>query len=423
MKKRLLQITLVLLLLVAGLAGGVVLDRQVLSTFVPLSTMPAGAEEGFALMAEAWNTIEESYVDRSAVETQRLSYGAISGMVDALGDTGHSRFLTPEMVQAQRQYNEGAFEGIGAYVEMKDGYTVIVAPMDGSPAQKANIQPGDIIVAVDGEDVADLPLHEVVQRILGPAGTEVTLTLLDPETGEARDVTVARGRIELDNVTWQQLPGTTIAHVRISAFSQGISDDLQQALAEITAQGMTGIVLDLRNNPGGLLHEAVGIASQFLPEGSVVLQRQDADGNVKAETVRPHGPVTDLPVVVLINQGSASASEIVAGALQDNGRATLIGETTFGTGTVLNQIPLSDGSVLMLATEQWLTPDGRVIWHQGIEPDETVAMDVNVAPLAPQAEAEMTADALRESGDTQLLQALELLAPQNAVQTAQPEAN
>jgi carboxyl-terminal processing protease len=395
-------------LLAAGLAGGIVLDRRVLADFVPPDNVPPDAVSNFQLMAEAWNVIHQSYVDRPAVQDQTLTYGAIDGMVAALGDTGHSRFLSPEMVQEQHNFTQGQFEGIGAYVEMKDGHVVIVAPMDGSPAQQAGLQPGDVILQVDGENVAGLPIDQVVSRIVGPAGTSVTLTILTPETGQTRDVTLVRAHIELQNVFWHQLPGTQIAHVRIVAFSKGITDDLRQALSEIQQQGLTGIILDLRSNPGGLLSEAVGTASQFLASGNVLLEK-DAQGETTPVAVQDGGLAPDLPLVVLIDAGTASAAEIVSGALQDAGRATLVGETTFGTGTVLNQFNLSDGSALLLATEEWLTPDGRVIWHQGIVPDVQVSLPQGTSPLLPQAEAGMTEDQVQNSGDAQLLRALQLL--------------
>lgn len=385
------------------------LDRQVLTAVAPLDTIPAEANNAFALMAEAWHTIDDRYVDQTAVSDTALAYGAISGMVNALGDTGHSRFLSPEMVTEQHNFTQGQFEGIGAYVEMRDGYPVIVAPIDNSPAQAAGLQPGDVITAVNGEDVRGLPLYEIVQRILGPAGTDVTLNVVDPTTGETREMTLKRAKVVLNNVTWQRLPGTTIAHLRITSFSQGVSQDLQQALMEIEGQGLTGIVLDLRNNPGGLLNEAIGVASQFLGADKIVLLRQDAEGKVAQEKTQLSGKPTSLPVVVLINQGSASASEIVAGALQDNGRAILLGEKTFGTGTVLNEFGLSDGSALLLATEEWLTPNGRLIWHQGIIPDKEVTLSLNSRLLFPEAERTLTAEQLQTTEDTQLLQAINLL--------------
>lgn len=399
---------LLLVVLVLGAVGGIVLDRQVLATFVPPDAISADAASGFRLMAEAWNTIQKVYVDRTAVQPRDLTYGAISGMVDALGDTGHSRFLSPEMVQAVHDFSRGQFEGIGAEVQMKGGHIVIVAPLDGSPAQRAGLRPGDIILKVDGTDVTGLPLDQAVRRILGPAGTSVTLTILNPTTGRTRDVTLVRARIILHNVTWQALPGTTVAHVRIAAFSQGITKELQKALADIHQQGLTGLILDLRNDPGGLLDEAVGTASQFLTSGNVLLGK-DARGQITPVPVQPEGAAPHIPMMVLVNSGTASAAEIVAGALQDAHRATLVGETTFGTGTVLGEFRLSDGSALLLATEEWLTPSGRTIWHRGISPDVAVSLPPDVAPLVPQAEQGMTPAQLRASGDEQLLRALDLL--------------
>ena len=411
-------IVTILLLLGAGVAGGILLDRQVLVKYVPPDNIPADAAADFQLMAEAWNTIDESYVDRPAVEAQALTYGAIGGMVDALGDTGHSRFLSPEMVQEQHEFTSGQFEGIGAYVEMKDGHVVIVAPMDGSPAQQAGLHPGDIILKVDGESVAGMPIDQVVGRILGPAGSTVTLTIVTPDTEETRDVTLVRAQITLQNVVWQQLPGTQIAHVRIVAFSQGVTDDLKKALREIQQEGLVGIILDLRSNPGGLLNEAIGTASQFLEGGNVLLEK-DAQGKVTAVPMLEGGLGPDLPLVVLIDAGTASAAEIVSGALQDAGRARLVGETTFGTGTVLNEFKLSDSSALLLATQEWLTPHGRTIWHQGIAPDVQVTLAQGTGPLLPQAEEGMTRDQVEDSGDAQLLRALDLLTQAVAQRSAE----
>jgi carboxyl-terminal processing protease len=400
---------LILLALVLGLAGGVLLDRQVWFAIAPPSNIPADATSNFQLMAEAWNVIQQIYVDRTALQPSLLTYGAISGMVDALGDTGHSRFLTPQMVKEQNNFTQGQFEGVGAEVQMKDGHVVIVAPIDDSPAQRAGLRPGEIILKVNGEDVTGLPLDQAVGRILGPAGTSVTLTILNPNTGRTQDVTLVRARIALHNVTWESLPGTKVAHVRIAAFSQGVTQDLQEALADIQQQGLTGLILDLRNDPGGLLDEAVGTASQFLKGGTVLLEK-DAQGQTTPVAVQAGGVAPDIPMVVLVNGGTASAAEIVSGALQDAQRATLVGETTFGTGTVLGEFRLSDGSALLLATEEWLTPSGRVIWHQGISPDVIVSLPPDVAPLHPTAERDMTPAQLQSSGDVQLSRALDLLA-------------
>lgn len=394
--------------IISGVLGGVWLDRTLLLTLAPPWGLKPENVRYLRLIAEAWRVIEREYVDREAVQPKSLTYGAIAGSVDALGDTGHSRFLTPEMVEQQRYFIEGRFEGIGAYVEMKNGQVVIVAPIDGSPAERAGLRAGDVILKVNGEPVAGLTLEEVVARVKGPAGTRVTLTIMNPMTGDTRDVTVERASIRLQNVTWQRLPGTSIAHLRVAAFAEGVGNDLREALQEIRSAEISGIILDLRNNSGGLLEEAVAVASQFIDQGNVLLTR-DADGHTKPVPVRGGGLAVDMPLVVLVNSGTASGAEVVAGALQDAKRALLVGETTFGTGTVLNEFRLSDGSVLLLATEEWLTPEGRVIWHQGLKPDILIPLPPPVAPLLPEEEREMTAEDLQASEDVQLLRAIELL--------------
>jgi carboxyl-terminal processing protease len=261
-------------------------------------------------------------------------------------------------------------------------------------------------------------VDQVTAKIKGPAGTQVTLTVQDPESGDSRDVTLTRARIEVPSVTWQLLPGTSLVHIQIAAFSDGVSQDLSKALVDAKNHGARGIILDLRNDPGGLLSEAVGVTSEFLKSGNV-LQEKNAQGKVTNVPVKPTDTTTDLPVVVLINNGTASASEIVSGALQDARRATLIGETTFGTGTVLNEFTLSDGSALLLATEEWLTPSGRVIWHQGIKPDVEVKLPADVQPLSPEREKDMSAAQLLGTDDVQLLRAIETLDQSALLRTVQ----
>lgn len=395
--------------------GGAIIGCGLLIAFAP-DTVPAGAESNFRLMAEAWNTIQRVYVDRDAVKPQLITYGAISGMVDALGDTGHSRFLTPEMLKQERNLARGKFEGIGAEVQMKNGQLVIVAPIDGSPAQKAGLKPGNIILKVDDQDVSGLPLDQAVDRILGPAGTRVKLTILDLKTTATKDITLTRASITVRNVTWHRLPGTTAAHLRIASFSKGVAENLQKALLTVEKQGAAGLILDLRNNPGGLYDEAVSAASQFLSGGNVLLEK-NALGKIKPIPVRSDGVATSLPLVVLINGGTSSGAEIVAGALQDAHRAKLIGEKTFGTGTVLETFSLSDGSALMLAIEEWLTPAGKVIWHRGIFPDVVVNLPPEATLLLPVTEKELTAEELRQSQDVQLLRGLDLLFQEKGYET------
>jgi len=404
-------VALLALALSAGLVGGVLLDRHILADFVPLDNIPSEAIPDFRLMAEAWNIIHRSYVDQSALKSKDLIYGAISGMVEALGDTGHSDFLPPDMVSAQEDFSQGQLKGIGVQVGMNAGHVVIVAPLDGSPAQKAGLRPGDIIMQVDGQDIARFSLDQVVNRIVGPVGAQITLTILTPATGHTRNITLTRETIVIYNVTWQKIEGTQIAHLRIAAFTENVTEDTREALEKIECEGMTAVILDLRNDPGGLLDEAIGVASLFLKGGNVLMEK-DAAGKITPTPVQPEGGVaTEIPMVVLINGGTASAAEIVTGALQDAHRAILVGETTFGTGTVLQQFSLTDGSELMLAIEEWLTPKGHTIWHKGISPDVAVSLPPEVTPIFPEAKRRMTSAQLHADRDVQLLRALALLSP------------
>lgn len=397
--------------IVVGIVGLFFIGIQALNTSTPSNTIPADAKGNFALMAEAWNAIYAHYVDRSALDPDSLTYGAISGMTAALGDTGHTTFLSPQMVKEEEAYAKGKYKGIGAEVKMKDGHVVIVSPLDGSPAQKAGLLPGEIILAVDGRSVSGLPLIQVVRRISGPAGTRVTLSMHNPDTGKTRDVTLFRRAITVNNVSWQTLPGLEIAHLRIAAFSKSVAADLKKALKTIEEENLKGLILDLRNDSGGLLEEAVSSASQFLSTGNVLLVK-DARGKISNLPVQSGGVALHIPMVAIVNGGTASASEIVAGALLDHRRALLVGTTTFGTGTVLEQFPLSDGSALLLAVEEWLTPNGHTIWHKGITPDIVKHLPEGVYPLFPEAERTLTAQGLRKSRDNQLLYALDYLTRQ-----------
>jgi carboxyl-terminal processing protease len=369
---------------------------------------PSHQSLNYSLMTQAWKTIENHYVERSAVKPLSATYEAIGGMVDSLGDTGHSTFLSPEMVKELKNTMHGEFKGIGIEIQSKQGHVVIVAPIDGSPAQRAGLRSRDIILKVSGQDITGWPITKVVQKISGPPGTKVTLSVLNPRTGQIREVTVTRATIKLHNVTWRRLPETNIVHLRISSFDGGVADDFTKALDKIRQQKTDGIILDLRDNPGGVLDEAVRVASQFLNNGNVLLVK-NAKGHILPVAVKPGGMMTNVPMVVLVNEGSASATEIVAGALRDWHRAPLVGETTFGTGTVLEEFRLADGSALLLAVEEWLTPGGHSFWHKGITPKYQVALPDNTVPLVPASEDDMTAAQIQSSDDTQLLEAMKIL--------------
>lgn len=362
----------------------------------------------FDVFWQTWNLVQRNFVDRDALDPTRLTYGAIRGLVAALGDEGHTAFLTPEEAEAQRTSISGTFFGIGATLGIENGLPIIVSPFDGSPADQAGVNAGDIILEVNGEDVTAWTLGEIVDVIRGPEGTEVVLTLLRQGEATSLEVAIIRGEIEVPTTTWAMVPGTKVAHVRLSSFSANATETMQKAIAEAETAGATALIIDLRNNPGGLLEQAINVTSQFLRDGNV-LQQESADGERELFPVQPGGVALDMPLVVLTNRGSASSSEIFAGAIQDHKRGLVVGETTFGTGTVLRPFPLADGSVLMLGTSQWLTADGRLIRKQGIEPDVMVEVPLGTQLLTPAQVENLTEAELQQSEDTQLLKALELL--------------
>jgi carboxyl-terminal processing protease len=279
----------------------------------------------------------------------------------------------------------------------------------GSPADKAGLRTDDIILEVDGVPAAGKSTSDVVEQIRGESGTAVELTVRAGENGKPRTVSITRGEVEIDAVPSVIVPGTKTGFLRIEQFSNGVADDVQTALKQLRKDGADRLILDLRGNPGGYVGEAVGVASQFLKSGTVYVER-NAEGQEKATPVSPDGKWTDLPVIVLVDEGSASSSEIVAGALQDNDRAEVVGATTFGTGTVLGEYALADGSALRIGTVEWLTPDGRRIWHEGIEPDVAVARATETLPTLPDDLRNVAPARVKTVADAQVERALQLIA-------------
>jgi len=381
------------------------------------------APQDFDVFWQAWTIVQEHFIDRDVLDSKELTYGAVEGLVRALGDEGHTSFLTPSELEQQQTSMSGSFSGIGAQLGVKDGLPLIVAPFDGSPAAEAGIKAGDIILGVDGEDVTSLSLNEVVDLVRGPKGTEVVLTILREGEEGTLEIKIIRDDIKVSAVSWTMVPGTNVAFLRLNQFSASARDEIIEALKAIKAAGAEGLVLDIRNNPGGLLTQAVSVTSQFLKSGNV-LQQENADGRRRAYRVERGGVATEIPMVVLINPGSASSSEILAGAIQDQERGQLIGETTFGTGTVLQTFALDDGSALLLGTSQWLTANGRLIRKQGITPDIEVEIARDGEFLTPALVKELTAEEVAASGDAQLLAGLDALhalpAPQHAEQQTTP---
>ena len=406
---RLLLLTTVMLAVVAvSFGAGVWAAPYVRAQVLPVPGPPADVGQQFAPFWQAWSLVEDHFVFRQSVDRQKMTYGAVRGMLAALDDEGHTRFLSPDELKLEQSNLRGRFEGIGAEVTIRDGRPTIVAPIEGSPAERAGVRAGDVIVRVDGVDVSGLTLTELVTRIRGSKGTTVRLQVLHPGHAVVSDLAVVRDEIKMQMVTWAMVPGTSVAHVRISQFGQTAGDELRQALKEARAGGATALVVDVRNNPGGLLDQAVAVTSEFRDQG-IVLWQEDREGRRKAFEVGRGGSATDLPMVVLANEGSASAAEIFAGAMQDNGRAKVVGARTFGTGTVLSSFPLGDGSAILLGTAQWLTPGGRAIRKQGIRPDVEVPLPADVELLSPRRARTLSADEVRQSGDLQLLRALDLV--------------
>lgn len=337
--------------------------------------------ESLELYAEALDVVRDDYVDQGAIDPEKQTYGAIEGMLGTLGDKGHTRFLTPEEREQNQEGLSGSYVGIGVQLEAREGDVVITAPIEGSPAEEAGVESGDVVVGVDGESVRDEEISGIVSKVKGSEGTRVKLTV--SRDGSERVFDLRREQIDSPVVTWTRIPGTDVAHVLLSSFSDDSAEEVRKAFEEAKDAGARRFVFDLRNNPGGRLDQAVEVAGFFLEPGSIAYVRKDASGGREEIEVEGEPGLTDAPLVVLVNDGSASSSEIVAGALRDNGRATVVGQTTFGTGTVLSEFELDDGSSLLLGVAEWLTPDGDFIRETGIEPDVKVPQEEGDEAVAP----------------------------------------
>jgi carboxyl-terminal processing protease len=362
--------------------------------------------ESLALYAQALDTVQDDYVDQGAIDPKKQTYGAIEGMLDTLGDEGHTRFLTPEEREQNREDLSGTYEGIGIEIESEDDKTVVLSVVEGSPADRAGIESGDVVVAVNGKSVSGENYSQVAGEIRGPEGTEVRLTV--SRDGEERVFDLERTKIEAPVASWVLIPGSDVAHVRLSSFSNDSAEKLRQALEESRAAGARRFVLDLRDNPGGSVDQAVEIAGYFLKPGSVVYIRKDASGERGEIKAEGGSEVTDAPLTVLVNGGTGSSAEILAGALRDNDRATVIGKKTYGTGTVLDEFVLRDGSAMLLGVAEWLTPDGDFIRGTGIAPDIEVPMEEDTEPLVPGGARDLSKEEILEK-DAQLKSAFENL--------------
>lgn len=358
MRSKLTYIILALLLLVSlGLSFG--------TGYALGSVASPGSGEGIDVIRQAWGIIFDEYVDRDQLDSGEMSQAAIEGMVAAIDDP-YTSYLDAETYQLSLTSLEGGFSGIGAEVAIKDGQLTIIAPFPGSPAAEAGIKAGDIVVAIDGQTAAELSLIEVVVKIRGPEGTKVRLLIQHQGEVEPVELEITRAEIKVPSVFFEMRGD--IAYLKITHFSQHTGEELSPVLEGIVAQGATGIVLDLRSNPGGALDAVVNTASRFLREG-IVLMVVDNIGEQKAIEVESDWEVIDLPLVVLVDSYSASGSEVLAGALQDYGRATIAGSKTYGKGSVNILRQLQDDSGLYITIARWLTPNGRQIEGKGLSPD------------------------------------------------------
>lgn len=409
---RLASILLVVLFVFSGMfaafAGGMVFERAIASPGdTPAAQEPANSAPT-ETFARAWEVVTSHYVDESSINEEAMLTGAIEGMLATLGDEGHTRFLTAEETRMDQESSQGSYVGIGVLVEAteNDEYRV-VTPFEGSPAYDAGIMPGDIIVAVGGQDVADQTLQQVISQIRGEEGTTVEVSFTRSGTDGRITHTLTRSRITISSVSWVMLEDN-IALLRLTQFTNGAGDDLARALREALDAGAEGVVFDLRNNPGGFIREAMQIASMFVPDNSVVYISETRDGGrVEHRADRGNTHIGDTPFVVLINQGSASSSEIVSGAIKSAGVSTVIGEVTVGTGTVLNQFQLGDGSTIWLGVELWLTPEGDMIRSHGIRPDVIVSLEEGQMPFSVHPHVE--SEAPFELNDNQLEYAIRVL--------------
>lgn len=338
---------------------------------------PGDLQETFVPFWQAWGLVNQMYVDQP-VNQRALMRGAIKGMMEALDDQ-HTSYLDPKMFEDSNKHLEGEeYEGIGAWVDISGDYLTIISPMPGSPAEKAGLMPRDKVLAIDGEDMTGIDGEAVRQRVLGPKGSTVRLTILREGAPEPIEVDVVRDAIVVPSVTGKILDGE-IAYIQLYTFGDDTAADLKKTLEELLAQNPKGLVLDLRNNGGGYLDTAIEVASQFIGSG-VIMYEEYGDGNREIFEAKQGGLATEIPVVVLINHGSASASEIVAGAIQDRARGYLVGEQSFGKGSVQNYVPLEneDGAV-RITIARWLTPNERQIHKIGLAPDFPVELSAEDA--------------------------------------------
>lgn len=361
-----LKWVIVTVLLTANLLVGARLYSQ--ETPAPSPDTPY---DKIALFTKVIEQIRQHYVDTKKTTYKELIYGALRGMLSSLDP--HSQFMDPDNYKDMKDDTAGQFGGLGIVISVKDNILTIVAPMEDTPGFRAGLMSGDKILEIDGESTEGLPLQDAVKKLRGIPGTKVKIKILRPKTQVFKDLEIERAEINVPSVKDAQVLEDDIGYVRVLQFNEPTADDLQTSIDQLMNQGIKALILDLRNNPGGLLNSAVDVGQKFLRRGDMIVYTQGRDEKPQ-QIFRARGRhhFLDIPMVVLINGGSASASEIVAGALQDHRRAILIGEKSFGKGSVQSVLPLDDGSAIRLTTAKYYTPSKRVIHENGIEPDIVV---------------------------------------------------
>ena len=327
-------------------------------------------------VAEAYRILMDEHVDHRTLESQQLSKGAIRGILASLEDP-HASYLSSDQHEREQEGYRGYFEGIGAQVTMTEAGLTVIAPIPGAPAEAAGIRAGDLILAVDGDSISHLTLVEAVNLIRGPGGTAVTLLVRHADSDQNDTITVTRGRIPIESTDFRMVEDG-VGHLWIYSFSNTTEDEVRRALDEFDDAHGRGLVLDLRNNPGGLLNSVVDVTDLFL-DGGQILYEIDAQGNRNDYDADRRGPGVDIPMVVLVNEFSASASEIMAGAIKTNDRALVVGETTFGKGSVNIARELSDGSAIYFTIRRWYLPDDTQIEGQGVTPN--IEIEAEALPL------------------------------------------
>lgn len=367
-RRNIIVAVLTILLLSSSLFGAgcsVVPQGVIPEVFAPekkVSDLPPD----FNILADVWEMLSKSYVDKGKLDAKKLSQGAAKGMMEALGDP-YSAYLDPDMHKLEMSSLKGEYPGIGASVGLRDKRITIIAPFAGSPAEEAHLKPGDKIMEIDGKTTEGMSVTEAALKIQGPEGSSVKLLILREGESKPFEVSIVRRKIMLKSVYSERKDN--IGYIGLTSFMPKTDWELVSALKSMIAEGkIDGIVLDLRNNPGGMLNAAVDVTSEFLSDG-VVVDVVDSDGKHSPSRVKPGGMATDIPLIILVNNGSASASEVVAGALQDYGRAKLAGKQTYGKGSVQLVNNLKDGSSLHLTIAHWYTPKGRPINGVGLTPD------------------------------------------------------